>query len=127
MAAKRPTSNSDNQMNTYKFSLSETTYTIYRDYNKFTVFLAGTNSIISSCFAVFTLLSKFVNSKLLESSLANKVTYSKDMKLLKDCHDEIIVSGQLKVSLYLFRRKFMYRLDWIVLEIWQMKTLRRLN
>jgi hypothetical protein len=69
----------DNQLMNVYITLSDTSKSIYRDYPKFTSFLAGTNSIIGSLFALVSFIASLVNSNLMTISMTKKRMYSRDI------------------------------------------------
>jgi hypothetical protein len=60
----------------FYINLSQKSRRIYRDFPKFTTFLAGTNSIISSIFGVFSIIANFINSTFMKMALTRKRMYT---------------------------------------------------
>jgi len=63
----------------FTFEVSNKYQSIYRNYSKFTTFLAGTNSIIASLYSVITVLGKLINSVDLNISITRNRMYTKDI------------------------------------------------
>jgi len=99
-------------------SLSDKSKNIFRDYPKFTTFLAGTNSLILSLYAIFSIVCNFINSTFMNITMTRKRMYSLDISNF--CREFIKDEGPLvSKELSFFKRKS----DHDIIEISEKKQL----
>jgi len=99
-------------------SLSDKSKNIFRDFPKFTTFLAGTNSLILTLYAIFSIVCNFINSTFMNIAMTRKRMYSLDISNL--CNEFINVEGKFVNKEFSFFKK---KSDQDIIEITEKKQL----